>query len=224
MTHSPVRESPVKVMIVDDHPIVREGLTKLIEGEDDFSVCASAEDINSAMNLLERLVPDLLILDLTFPVGNGIDLIKHIRKDNARMAILVLSMHDSLFQVEQALRAGANGYVTKVEAPKTLIQAIRGVLAGNIYVNEKAAAALLKRSVGKTRERGGDDVFSLSDREREVFGLLGKGLGTRQIAEKLFVSIRTVDTHRENIKHKLNLKNASELLQCAIEWNKGQKG
>ena len=224
MSHPPIQESRVKVLIVDDHPIVREGLTKLIEGEEDFAVCGAAEDINSAIELLERLVPDLVIMDLTFPAGNGIDLIKHIRKNSTRMPILVLSMHDSLFQVERALRAGANGYVTKVEAPKTLIQAIRGVLAGDIYVNEKTASALLKRSVGKTGERGGHDIPSLSDREREVFGLLGKGLGTRQIADKLFVSIRTVDTHRENIKHKLNLKNASELLQCAIEWAKDQKG
>jgi DNA-binding NarL/FixJ family response regulator len=193
-------------------------LAKLIEGEPDFVVSGSAEDIPSALALLDRLRPDLVILDLSFPKGNGIDLIRHVRKDDAHLPILVLSMHDGFLHAEQALRAGANGYITKVEAPKTLILAIRKVLAGDIYVNDKTASALLKRSLFKPAEPGGQDVLRLSDREREIFALLGRGLGSRQIAERLSVSIRTIDTHRENIKHKLHLKNASELLQCAIEW------
>jgi len=211
-----------RIMILDDHPIVREGLTKLLEGEPDFVVSGEAEDIPSAIALLSQLIPDLLIMDLTYPTGNGIDLIRYVRKDNTRLPILVLSMHDSFLYAEQALRAGANGYITKVEAPKTLVRAIRKVLAGDIYLNDETASALLKRSLSlaKNAARDEHDVLRLSDREREVFALLGRGLGTRQIAEKLAVSIRTIDTHRENIKHKLNLKNASQLLQCAIEWTK----
>ena len=209
-----------RILIVDDHPIVREGLTKLIVGEPDFAVCGEAADIRGAMDLLTRLTPDLVILDLTFPVGHGTDLIRHIRADDTRLPILVLSMHDGPLYAEQALRAGANGYITKVEAPKTLVDAIRKVLAGDIYLNEPTASALLRRSLVRNEDRDPHDVLRLSDREREVFALLGRGLGTRQIAGKLGVSIRTIDTHRENIKHKLDLKNASELLQCAIAWTR----
>lgn len=210
----------MKFLIVDDHPIVREGIAKLLERENDFTVSGEAEDVNGAIAAMNKVVPDMLIVDITLSSSNGIDLIKYVRKDHARLPILVLSMHDSFFYAEQALRAGANGFITKAEAPKVLIQAIRKVLAGDIYVNELTAAALLKRSVAKKREKSDQDILLLSTREREIFLLLGKGMGTRQIAEKLCVSIRTIDTHRENIKHKLNLKNASELLQCAIEWTK----
>ncbi len=210
----------MKFLIVDDHPIVREGIAKLLERENDFTVCGEAEDVNGAIAVMSKVVPDMLIVDITLSSSNGIDLIKYVRKDYAHLPILVLSMHDSFFYAEQALRAGANGFITKAEAPKVLIQAIRKVLAGDIYVNDITAAALLKRAVSKRREKSDQDILSLSDREREIFFLLGKGMGTRQIAEKLCVSIRTIDTHRENIKHKLNLKNASELLQCAIEWTK----
>lgn len=205
----------VRVLIVDDHPIVREGLARMLDREKDLIVCGDAEDINSALTSMDKLHPDMLIVDVTLATGSGIDLVKCVRRSHPRMPILVLSMHDGIYYAEQALRAGANGYITKMEAPKTLITAIRKVIAGDIYLSEKTATALIKRSITGTINKT-EDFFCLSDREREVFRLLGSGLGTRQIAEQLGVSIRTIDTYREKIKHKLNLKNASELLQHAI--------
>jgi DNA-binding NarL/FixJ family response regulator len=210
----------VRILIVDDHPIVREGLARMLDREKDLIVCGDAEDINTALTALDKLHPDMLIVDVTLAAGSGIDLVKCVRRSHPRMPILVLSMHDGIYYAEQALRAGANGYITKMEAPKTLVTAIRKVLSSDIYLSEKTAAAIIKRSVSGTTTKSEQDFLCLSDREREVFRLLGSGMGTRQIAEQLGVSIRTIDTYREKIKHKLNLKNASELLQHAIQWAK----
>lgn len=210
----------IRIFIVDDHPIVREGLSMLLDRENDMVVCGEAEDINTALTGMKEENPDMLIVDVTLASGSGIDLIKCVRKSHPRMPVLVLSMHAEIYYAEQALRAGANGYITKMEAPKTLVTAIRKVLAGDIYLSEKTASMLIKRSMSGTLGKSEQDYFCLSDREREVFRLLGSGLGTRQIAEQLCVSIRTIDTYREKIKHKLNLLNASELLQHAIQWAK----
>lgn len=209
-----------RVLIVDDHPIVRAGLAKMLDREKDLLVCGEAEDINSALTAIKKLNPTMLIVDITLASGSGIDLIKCVRKSHSRLPILVLSMHDGIYYAEQALRAGANGYITKMEAPKALLTAIRKVLEGNIYLNEKTATMLIKRSLPGSARSSEHDFLSLSDREREVFRLLGNGLGTRQISVQLGVSIRTIDTYREKIKHKLNLNNASELLQHAIMWVK----
>ncbi|WP_205743265.1 response regulator transcription factor [Geobacter sp. FeAm09] len=210
----------VRILIVDDHPIVREGLARMLDREKDLVVCGDAEDINTALTAMGRLHPDMLIVDVTLAAGSGIDLVKCVRRSHPRMPVLVLSMHDGMYYAEQALRAGANGYITKMEAPKTLVTAIRKVLSGDIYLSEKTAAAIIKRSVSGTTSKDEQDFLCLSDREREVFRLLGSGMGTRHIAERLGVSIRTIDTYREKIKHKLNLRNASELLQHAIQWAK----
>ena len=207
-----------RLLLVDDHPILREGLARLINLEKDLEVVGQAEDHSGALALLRESQPDLLIADLTLASGNGLDLIREVRRHHARLPILVFSMHDDAYHAEQALRAGANGYVTKYEAPETLLKAIRMVLRGELYVHESMVGAILRRAVAKTDPDEEGDGLCLSGREREVFRMLGKGMGTRMIAEQMGVSIRTVDTHRENIKHKLNLKNASELLQLAIQW------
>lgn len=210
----------IRILIVDDHPIIREGLTMMLGREKNLIICGEAEDINTALNAMKKLNPDMLIVDVTLASGSGIDLIKCVRKTHPRLPVLVLSMHDGIYYAEQALRAGANGYVTKMEAPKTLVTAIRKVISGDIYLSEKTATMIIKRSLTGTIGKDEQDFLCLSDREREVFRLLGSGMGTRQIAGQLGVSIRTIDTYREKIKHKLNLRNASELLQHAIQWAK----
>ena len=209
---------PSRILLVDDHPILREGLVRLINQEKDLIVAGEAEDQTGALSALRTTHLELVITDLTLASGNGIDLIHQCRKLHPRLPILVFSMHDDAFHAEEALRAGASGYVTKYEAPGTLLKAIRMVLSGELYVHESMMGALLRRAVAKTGSQEEGDSLGLSLREREVFRMLGKGMGSRQIAEQLGVSIRTVDTHRENIKHKLHLKNASELLQMAIQW------
>ncbi|MBP1625824.1 MAG: nreC 2 [Holophagaceae bacterium] len=212
-------ETPrARLLLVDDHPILREGLARLINQEKDLEVVGQAEDHAGALAALRESGPDLMIVDLTLASGNGLDLIREVRKHRARLPILVFSMHDDAYHAEQALRVGANGYVTKYEAPETLLKAIRLVLKGELYVHESMVGAILRRAVAKTDPEEEGDGLGLSSREREVFRMLGKGMGTRMIAEQMGVSVRTVDTHRENIKHKLNLKNASELLQLAIQW------
>lgn len=210
--------NPIRILLVDDHPILREGLAKLLDQEPDLEVAAQCVDAPAALSALRGVHPDLVITDLSLPTGSGLDLIQQIRKLHPRLPILVFTMHDDAYHSEQALRAGANGYVTKYEAPEILLKALREVLRGEIYVPESMTRALLRRALAKPSSEESGDELCLSTREREVFRMLGKGMGSRMIAEQLGVSIRTVDTHRENIKHKLHLKNASELLQMAIQW------
>jgi DNA-binding NarL/FixJ family response regulator len=203
---------------VDDHPIVRERLAELISQEADLAVCGEAEDAREALAAVKALSPDIAIVDITLKDTYGIELIKQLKELYPRLPVLVLSMHDESLYGERALRAGAKGYLTKQEATKKVIDAIRRVLAGEIYVSEKLSATLLRKVAGVKSEGGGTPVDVLTDRELEVFQLLGQGLSVRQIAENLFVSAKTVEAHREHIKQKLKLKTSSELLRYAIEY------
>ena len=206
-----------KILVVDDHPIVRERLAELINQEPDLNVCAEAEDSQQALQAMADISPDLAIVDITLKNSYGIELIKHLKERYPKLPMLVLSMHDESLYGERALRAGAKGYLTKQEATKKVVTAIRRILAGEIFVSDKMAATILRKVAGGASAAGGSPVDVLSNREMEVFQLLGEGLGVRQIAANLFISVKTVEAHREHIKQKLNFKSSSELLRYAIQ-------
>ena len=200
-----------RILIVDDHPIVREGLIKLIELEGDLAVVGEAETAAEARKAAEQLKPDLVILDITLREGNGLDLLKDLRVRCPKTAVLVLSMHDESIYAERVLKAGARGYLMKDQARGNVVAALRKVLAGEVYLSPHMAQQVLSRVTTGAAPAGGSPLDALSDRELEVFRLLGRGLSTRQVAHELHRSIRTIDAHRENIKRKLRLSSAAEL-------------
>jgi len=212
-----------RILIVDDHPIVREGLAKLINQEIDMTVCGQAEDAHQAVKAMKELNPDLVIVDISLKETSGMDLIKDIKAKHPRLPVLTLSMHDESLYAERALRAGAQGYIMKQEAPEMIVAAIRAVLAGTVYISDKVTSRMVHKLVGSKGELSATGVDTLSDRELEVFLLIGRGYGTRQIAEKLFLSAKTIETYRAHIKDKLGLADATELLQYAIQWVSGQE-
>ena len=207
-----------RVLVVDDHAIVREGLTTVINQQSDLTVCGGADDAQTALDAVAKLHPDLVIVDISLKGINGIELIKQMQRRDKKIPILVLSMHDESLYVERVLRAGARGYIMKQEGTEKVVTAIHKVLAGEVYVSDAMGKKLLR----SFRERGADpgtpSVERLSDRELEVFRLIGQGYRTRQIAETLHVSTKTVETYREHIKQKMQFKNSTELLQHAIQW------
>ena len=206
------------VLIVDDHPIVRQGLKLLIDQEPDLIVCGEAENARSVLPAIHDLKPSIAVIDLSLGRDSGIELIKTIRLQHPDLPLLVLSMHDETLHAERALRAGAKGYIMKQEAPEKVIIAIRQVLQGKIYVSDAMGAKLLNKLIDSSRDEPSSPIELLSDRELQVFQLLGRGLGTRQVADQLNVSIKTVEAYRANIKEKLNLKGSAELVQHAIHW------
>lgn len=215
------KKGKARIFIVDDHPILRQGLTQLINQEADLSVCGEAEETNAALEAITALRPNIVIVDIVLKMIDGIDLVKKIRMQDEKLRILVLSMHDESLYAERALRAGANGYIMKQEAADQVVRAIRRVLGGEIYVSDKIGSKLLQRIVHR-RAAGDSPIDNLSDRELEVFRLIGRGYRTRQIAETLHVSVKTIESYREQIKHKMKLRDATELLQHAIQWVHGQ--
>jgi len=207
-----------KILIVDDHPIVRQGLAELVNHENDLAVCGQAEDAHQAMKAIKELRPEMAVIDISLKETSGIELIKDINVRYPKLPVLALSMHDESLYAERALRAGAKGYIMKAEATEKVITAIRKILNGEIYVSDKMAAKMVRQLVGGRTEISTSPVERLSDRELEVFHLIGKGYGTRQISERLHLSMKTIETYRAHIKEKLNLANAAELLQYAIQW------
>jgi DNA-binding NarL/FixJ family response regulator len=207
-----------RILLVDDHPIVREGLTEMINHEDDLTVCGTAEEMNQALDQIEKLKPDLVVLDISLKGSNGIEVLKNIKVRYPKLLVLVLSMHDETLYALRALRAGAAGYIMKQEPAERVVSAIRQVLTGEISLSENMEKKMMKQLVGGRAARTGSPLEDLSDRELEVFRLIGKGYSTRQIAEELHLSIKTIESHRAHIKEKLNLKNAMELVQHAIQW------
>ena len=210
--------SPARIVIVDDHPIVRHGLAQLINDESGLSVCGSASGAAQALEVLAKTEPDLVILDLSLGDESGLDLIKTLQARYPELPVLVLSMHDEAYYADRVLRAGAMGYIMKQEAAEQMISAIHQVLSGKVYLSESMAASMLTRLVGRKVVRGGTPVDHLTDRELQVLGLIGKGLGTRQIADKLHLSVKTVENHREHIKAKLKLRTSAELVRYAVRW------
>ncbi len=206
------------VLIVDDHPIVRQGLAQLINQEKDLEVCGQAEDAHEALQAIRQLQPDMVIVDIALKDTSGMELIKDLKVQYPDLPVLTLSMHDEAVYGERALRAGARGYIMKLEATEKVVTAIRQVLAGEVYVSSGMAAKMVSKFVGGGTRTAGSPADVLSDRELEVFRMIGEGYGTREMAEKLHLSIKTVETYRAHIKDKLNLLDANELLRFAIHW------
>jgi len=207
-----------RVLLIDDHPILRKGLAELINQEADMTVCGEAEEAPKAFEAIGALNPDVAVVDISLKGGNGLELIKNVKARYPDLPLLVLSMHDESLYAERALRAGSLGYVMKEEAIEKVLVAIRQVINGEIFLSEKMKGRLLNQLVGGRIKQGGSSIDSLSDRELEVFRLIGEGRGTRQIAEELRLSIRTVEAYREYIKEKLNLRNGTELVQHAFQY------
>lgn len=205
-----------KIFVVEDHPIFRFGLRELLEEESDFSVCGEADDIGGALEAIARTAPDLVIVDLSLKGRNGIDLLRELRARYRDLPLLVLSMYDEALYAERALAAGARGYIMKQETSGSIVQAVRRVLEGKVYLSERVMGDL----VGKLVQGGGQGDRSplerLTDRELEVFRLIGKGCTTGEIAEQLHLSAKTIGTYRERIKEKLRLKNSAELTLHAM--------
>jgi DNA-binding NarL/FixJ family response regulator len=207
-----------KIFIVDDHPIVCRGLAQLINMEKDLIVCGEADSIQMALEGMKVQMPDVVLVDLSLKDENGLDLIKDIKVRFPKVAVLAVSMYDEAFYAERVLRAGAKGYIMKQQATTQVLVAIRRILAGEVYVSDAMSSRILRKVTGEKNHKTGPAIDRLSDRELEVFRLIGTGLGTRQIAEKLSRSVKTVETYREHIKLKLDLKDSSELVQHAIQW------
>jgi DNA-binding NarL/FixJ family response regulator len=208
---------------VDDHPIVRQGLALFIEREPDLMVCGEAEDVTSALQAIRESTPDFVILDISLDGRDGLELLKTLRVRHPNLPVLVLSMHDESVYAERSLRAGANGYIMKQEAADKVITAIRQILGGDVYLSDRLTKRMLQQFVhGSISPR--DPLAKLSDRELEVFRLIGAGHGTRQIADELHVRAKTVESYQAHIKEKLALRNARELVQHAVEWSLNAKG
>ncbi len=214
-----MRGRPTRIFLVDDHPLVREWLTNLIHQQPDLEVCGGAASAAEALAGIAEAMPDLAIVDLSLEGGSGIELIKSLRSLQPPVAVLVLSMHDEESYAERALRAGARGYIMKRETATKVIAAIRRVLEGKMYLSERLTTLFAQRFVDGKVPAGGPTVETLSDRELAVFELLGRGYETRQIAERLGVSMKTVQAFCARIKEKLNLTSATELLREAIRWH-----
>jgi len=207
-----------KILIVDDHPIFRMGMKELINQEEDFTVCAMAANINEARKALATTSPDMAIIDIALAEDNGLDLVKEISRSENEIPMLVLSMHEESVWAERAIRAGAQGYIMKKEASESVISALRTIHRGQIHVSGNMIALLLNKLQDNPNCRGASTMDILTDRELEVFRLIGSGMSTREIAGQLSLGIKTIGTYRDRIKQKLGLKNGAELTRRAVIW------
>ena len=212
-----------RILIVDDHPLVRQGIRMLLSGQADFAVSGEAVSAHEALEIMRHDPPDAAIVDLTLKESSGLDLIKDMQIRHPRVMVLVVSMRDEGFYAERVLRAGARGYVTKEEGPDEILRGLRRILNGQIHVSDRVASKVMQKIIAGSGGQAGNPLDSLTDRELQVFELIGNGLPTREIARGLHISTKTVDSHREHIKEKLHLASASELLRHAIQWVQCQK-
>lgn len=208
----------INIFLVDDHPLIRKGLSQLLGQEEDMQICGEAEDVSSALKGITQTGPDLIIADISLRGNNGLELIKNIKALYPHLKVLVFSMHDEVVYAQRALRAGARAYVMKQEDAEKIKAAIRRIMEGDIYVSQRVSDQLLHQIVNGTASSSQSPVDRLSDRELEVVQSIGNGLSTREIAGALNVSVKTIESHRAHIKEKLNLKNATELVQFAVQW------
>lgn len=207
-----------KVLIVEDHPIVRYGIKRILNSEPDLTVCGDVESAEQAIESLKTIMPDIMVVDISLKHTDGLQLTRIMRAKHPDLPILILSMHDERIYANKALRAGASGYVMKEESTEKLVSAIRNILKGDIYVSEDVKKNVLQTMAGKKNESNNTSITKLSDREYEIFLLIGTGLGCRAIARKLGVSIKTVETHRTRVKHKMGLDSSARLMLAAMEW------
>ncbi len=221
MTPKAPGKSKTRIVLVDDHPMLLRGIADLINGEPDLEVVGEAATFQEAMALVTKVKPGLIVIDVSLDGNNGIELMKNLSGRDGSPLILAYSMHDESIYAERALRAGAKGYVMKQADPEVLLAAIHQILKGKIYLSEQMSERLLGKLVGagSTTATTAWPIDKLSDRELEVLQLLGQGMGTSQIADKLCLSVKTIETYREHLKQKLNLANGQELLRYAIEWS-----
>jgi DNA-binding NarL/FixJ family response regulator len=211
-----------RILLVDDHPTMREGLARVIDEADDLTVCGQAENIHGALELIEAAQPDLAIVDITLRRENGLELIKDLKIRHPKLIVVVHSMHDEQVYAQRSLRAGARGYLMKHEPPPQLLHAIRQVLAGEIYLSETMTRQMLHHIADSPVAKGVSPVERLSDRELEVFEQLGQGRKTKEIAADLHLSVKTVQTYCEHLKEKLQLKDATSLVRFAVQWVEAQ--
>jgi len=219
-----VHSKKYRVLLVDDHPIVRQGLARLIEREADLSVCGEAEGAHTAFHAIETLRPDIVLLDISLNGPDGLEVLKEIRVKTGSLPVLILSMHDESIYAERAMRAGANGYIMKQEATEKVLIAIRRILQGDVYLSDRLTTTMLQQYVRGGAHTKSSPLLNLTDRELEVFRLIGEGHGTRQIADELHLSVKTIESYQAHIKEKLALRNARELVQHAIEWTVNLNG
>lgn len=212
-----------RILVVDDHPTMREGLARVIDETGDLMVCAQAESVHRALELIETIQPDLAIVDITLRRENGIELVKDLKIRHPKLPVLVHSMHDEQVYAQRSLRAGARGYLMKHEPPLKLLHAIRQVLAGEIYLSETMTRQMLHHVADSPFAKGLSPVERLSDRELQVFEQLGQGRKTKEIAADLHLSVKTVQTYCEHLKEKLQLKDATSLVRFAVQWVEAQR-
>jgi DNA-binding NarL/FixJ family response regulator len=213
-----------RILLVDDHPLTRYGMARLLEQEPDLEVCGEAENASRALGAVRALRPRLMLADLSLPGGDGLELIKDVRTLYPEVAILVVSMHDEALYAERALRAGARGYIMKNEGGDRLVAAIRQVLRGKTYVSERMSGRVLEIFSGRRRRADDTTIGKLTDREFEVFRLIGEGLTTREIGQRLRLGMKTVETHRLHVRQKLGLATGPALIQYAVRWAGAQEG
>ena len=211
-----------RILVVDDHPLFRSGLVQLINRQEDLTCQGEADNVPAARELVSKLKPDLLVLDLRLGHSDGLELIRFLTSEHSHLRILVLSQHDEVLYAERVLRAGAHGYLMKEEATEEVLTAIRTVLSGELYVSRKISVLVLRKSLRAPSQVGNSGVESLSDRELQVFQMLGAGLGTKHIAQQLKLSAKTIETYREKIKQKLGLSDATQLISYATAWVGGE--
>lgn len=218
-------QAPAKkrVFVVDDHPIVRQGLAQMVNRESDLMVCGEAEDAPSALQAIATAHPDIMIVDISLNGPDGLELLKNIRNRYPALPVLILSMHDESIYAERALRAGANGYIMKHEAAEKVLVAVRQILNHESYVSERVANKILQRYISGSSSGTSSPLADLSDRELEVFRLIGTGHTTRMIADELHLSVKTVESYQAHIKDKLSLRSGRELVQHAIQWAMSEK-
>jgi DNA-binding NarL/FixJ family response regulator len=211
------------VLVVDDHPLLRQGLAMLINQQKDMQVCGEAEDVHAAMQVIAQKRPDIVIVDISLKGPDGLELLKSIRTTDPDLPVLILSMHDEAIYAERALRARANGYIMKQEATEMVLVAVRRILDGDVYLSDAMSKKMLQQYIDGAPSVLQSRIATLSDRELEVFCRIGEGRGTREIAEELHLSIKTVETYQAHIKEKLGLRSGRELIQHAIQWKINEK-
>ncbi len=223
MSDKDVRTAKKAVLVVDDHPLMRQGLALLINQQQDMQVCGEAEEAQAAMQAIAQRRPDIMILDISLSGPDGLELLKSIRASDPDLPVLILSMHDEAIYAERALRAHANGYIMKQEATEKVLVAMRRILNGDLYLSDRMSNKMLQQYIGGGPSMIQSRIASLSDRELEVFRLIGEGRATREIAEELHLSIKTVETYQAHLKEKLSLRSGRELIQHAIQWKINEK-
>lgn len=225
MTNLPLSENGVRrtVLVVDDHPLLRQGLAMLINQQKDLRVCGEAEDVHTALQVITDKRPDIVIVDISLKGPDGLELLKNIRTTDPDLPVLILSMHDEAIYAERALRARANGYIMKQEATEMVLVAVRRILDGDVYLSDSMSKKMLQQYIDGVPSVLQSRIGTLSDRELEVFCRIGEGRATREIAEELHLSIKTVETYQAHIKEKLGLRSGRELIQHAIQWKINEK-